>query len=155
MLVNVGGRFSKVSGTVDQGSSQGCGAMRMRAFIIAAMGLLVPVLANAFEMNGEHTIYLYYWNKVSCGQFAQARKLPKGEGVNASIEIFVSGWLSAFNAITAGGNIEGDGRIDDTLLWLDNYCQQNPTSAMQDGLVRFTVTVAPGLRVSHNSATKP
>jgi len=92
----------------------------------------------------SESILLYFY-ETSCGRYAQDRKLPKGVGNHASDEAFIGGWLSAYNVIVPGGNIKGDTRLDDTLLWLDRYCLDHPFSTMQNGLIDFTRNVAPSL----------
>jgi hypothetical protein len=119
----------------------------MERLLIIAMGLwfLAPSPTNAFEQLKDQGQYHTYFYKTGCGQYAQDRKLPKGVGAHASDESYVAGWLSAYNAIVPGGNIQGDTRIDDTLLWLDHFCLDHPFSTMNDGLEEFTRIVAPGL----------
>ena len=56
-----------------------------------------------------------------------------------------AGWLSAYNALMPGGNISGDARLDDTMLWLDRYCLDHPFDAIQNGLFEFNSKIAPDL----------
>jgi len=88
--------------------------------------------AAAFDPSTGAT---YVFNGTGCGQYAQDRKLPRETQPHVTDAFYVAGWLSALNATVPGINVEGDTRIDETLLWLDWYCLNHPFNTMQDGLI--------------------
>jgi hypothetical protein len=120
----------------------------MRRFIAA---LLVATASTAdptaaYEILKDGGLMFNYWNSTTCGQYAEERRLPPNVGYHASDRAYVAGWLSAYNAWVPGGNISvGDARLDDTMLWLDRYCLDNPFMSIQDGLAEFNRKIAPGL----------
>ena len=88
--------------------------------------------AAAFDPSTGAT---YVFNGTGCGRYAQDRKLPRETQPHVTDAFYVAGWLSALNATVPGINVEGDTRIDETLLWLDRYCLNHPFNTMQDGLI--------------------
>jgi hypothetical protein len=120
----------------------------MRRFI-AALLLTTASTADptlAYEISKDGGVTIWYWQTTTCGQYAQERRLPPNVGNHASERAYVAGWLSAYDALVAGGNISGgDARLDDTMLWLDRYCLDHPFETVQSGLAEFNFKIAPGL----------
>jgi hypothetical protein len=114
--------------------------MRMvKALVVVAASVALSSSVDAFD---PKTGTAYGFDTTSCGQYSQDRKMP---GANSADRLFIAGWLTAYNALVPGGNISGDFRLDDTLLWLDHYCLDHPFDTMQEGLINFARTVAPSL----------
>jgi hypothetical protein len=112
---------------------------------VVAFGVLESVQSGAFETRtdgGEKTVW---WYNTTCGQYAQDRRLPPDVGQHASDKAYISGWLSAYNALVPGGNIRGDSAPDDTMLWLDRYCSDHPFQTIYSGLFDFSHRIAPTL----------
>lgn len=110
--------------------------LRRRTGAAAVLAMVVALArpAAAYDLaTGE----VYLFNLMSCGQFAQDRKLPKGRGTHGADALYVAGWLSAYNALVPGGVVRPDTMIYNTLLWLDRYCLDHPFGTMQDGLMRL------------------
>jgi hypothetical protein len=76
---------------------------------------------------------------VSCLQYSEDRKLPAHVGRNAADELFVSGWLTAFNYLTPDTyDIVPAHDISGVMQWLDGYCRANPARGIESGLLQFT-----------------
>lgn len=113
--------------------------MTTRRYYISALALLVlfllPVPAKATD---EHGLYqaLHY---ISCLQYTDDRKLPAHTGRNAADEIYISGWLSAYNYLVASTyDITPNHDINIVMGWLDHYCAENPGKGVEAGLLQFT-----------------
>jgi len=109
---------------------------------VAATVLCIATLCSATAKNYT-TGKVYQFSVRHCGEYAQDRKLPDGVGMNAIDTWYVAGWLTAYNDMVPGGNIEGDGAVNSTLLWLDRYCLDHPSSSVPDGLAEFGAIFAP------------
>jgi hypothetical protein len=85
-------------------------------FVSVAQGAVLILLASsalslrvqAFDPNTGRT---YIFDTTSCGQYNQDRKLP---GPGSADKMFVAGWLTAYNSLVSGADVEGDSRLDDT-----------------------------------------
>jgi hypothetical protein len=111
----------------------------VKALVVVAASVALSPSVEAFD---PKTGAAYAFDTTSCGQYSQDRKMT---GPNSADRLFVAGWLTAYNALVPGGNINGDFRVDDTMLWLDHYCLDHPFDTMQGGLINFARTVAPSL----------
>jgi hypothetical protein len=116
----------------------------MRRFIIAALLVTTEVSTAdptaAHEISKDGGVTFYRWHSTTCGQYVQDRRLAPNVGNHASDRAYVAGWLSAYDALMPGGNINGgDARLDDTMLWLDRYCLDHPFESIQNGLVDSTL----------------
>lgn len=110
--------------------------------LLAATMLMVSVtgISTAHAYDGKTPIW--FFNVVSCGEYAQDRKLPTGIGQHGVDRAYVAGWLSAANTFVRGVNLSGDTQVDNTMLWLDGYCMKNPFNTMQLGLMEFDTELA-------------
>jgi hypothetical protein len=123
-------------------------SLASRRKFIAALLVTTASTADptaAYEISKDGGVTRYWWHSTSCGQYAQERRLPPNVGEHASDRAYVAGWLSAYNALMPGGNISGDARLADTMLWLDRYCLDHPFYTIQNGLFEFNSKIAPGL----------
>lgn len=97
-----------------------------------AAGSISP--ANASDERGLYQALNY----ISCAQYEQDRKLPLHTGRNAADEIYLSGWLTAYNYLTPSTyDIVPNHDIMKVMEWLDGYCKANPTKGIEAGLLQF------------------
>jgi hypothetical protein len=101
--------------------------------------LVLPVFLASDQSNAADNAGLYQaLNYVSCQQYEQDRKLPVHSGRNAADEIYLSGWLSAYNYLTPNTyDIVPNHDIMKVMEWLDGYCKANPTKGLEAGLLQF------------------
>ncbi len=112
----------------------------MKKIFLKPLLLLVPVLAvvsmPAYAAD-ERGLYQAL-NYISCAQYEQDRKLPLHTGRNAADEIYLSGWLTAYNYLTPSTyDIVPNHDIMKVMEWLDGYCKANPTKGVEAGLLQF------------------
>ena len=78
-------------------------------------------------------------NYISCAQYTEDRKLPLHTGRNAADEIYVSGWLSAYNYLTPNTyDIVPEHDIVKVLEWIDTFCKANPDKSAEAALLQFS-----------------
>ena len=78
-------------------------------------------------------------NYISCAQYVEDRKLPLHTGRNAADEIYVSGWLSAYNYLTPNTyDIVPEHDIMKVLEWIDTFCKANPDKSAEAALLQFS-----------------
>jgi len=78
------------------------------------------------------------FNDLSCGKYIEHRSEPKGTGNNAADAFYIAGWLAAYNYYTPNTcDILADRDLESGILWLDQYCRNNPLSTLQVGLIRL------------------
>lgn len=117
---------------------------------------LLPMLCLPFaaKATDEHGLYqaMHY---ISCVQYSEDRKQPVHTGRNAADEIYVSGWLSAYNYLVASTyDITPNHDVNVVLGWLDKFCTENPAKGIEAGLLQFTNEVYPTRMQSYGAATK-
>jgi len=76
---------------------------------------------------------------ITCENYVADRKIPAHTDMNAIDEIYVAGWLSAFNYLTPNTHdITPQHDVNLVLADLDKFCAQNPKSNIEAGLLELT-----------------
>lgn len=105
---------------------------------LAFTGLAAP--ARAADSKGLYQTLFY----ISCESYLQDRKEPAGTGRNAVDQIYVSGWLSAYNYLTPNTyDILPNHNVASALQWMDKFCADNPKKSVEAGLLQLTDELYP------------
>ena len=106
--------------------------MKRTIFVLAMFFL--PASVNAADIDGNYRASVSEAKIRSCGQYVTARdEMRRGahRKINTHID-WIFGYLTAYNRQTPDTwDIQGQIDLLGMLLWLENYCKQNP-------LVNFT-----------------
>ena len=90
-------------------------------------------------------------NYISCLQYTDDRKLPLHTGRNAADEIYISGWLSAYNYLMPNTYDVVPGHdITRVMTWMDAFCKSKPDKSVEAALVQFTSENYPGRLQSYS-----
>jgi hypothetical protein len=110
----------------------------MRKLMVALALLVFGSVAWAADKNG-----IYAKRTESCGPYMKDRKSQNAAKVlNHAVWIF--GYVTAYNRQTPDTvDIRGGTEIDGILLWLDNWCKENPSKDMSDAMEAFTNEMHP------------
>jgi hypothetical protein len=112
--------------------------LSLPAFACMAAATFAP--AQAADSKGLYQTLFY----VSCETYMQDRKEPVGTGRNAVDQIYVSGWLSAYNYLTPNTyDILPNHNVASALQWLDKFCAENPKKSVEAGLLQLTDELYP------------
>lgn len=113
--------------------------------LIAVLFAFTVIPAHAADDKGLYQTLNY----ISCAQYIEDRKLPLHTGRNAADEIYVSGWLSAYNYLTPNTYDVVPGHdIMKVLEWMDTFCKDNSDKSVEAGLLQFSSDSYPD-RVQH------
>lgn len=99
---------------------------RLVPYAAALCALTLSEPALAVDQNGA------YWgfSGITCGQFIDDR-VHKTDTVD---RWWLAGWLSAWNDATPNTfNLLGSDDLSGAMLWIENWCRQNPLKSMSEG----------------------
>lgn len=112
----------------------------MRAGLLPAVALLPALLlcppAPAMDQGGNHAV----WGKgaTSCHSYTGARSEGKEGKDGTAYRNFLMGFLTAANILMDETySISGSKGLGEILLWLDEYCEEQPMSAFEAALSAF------------------
>ncbi len=116
-----------------------------RTIFVLAMFLFLPATVNAKDIDGNYQSYLDE-AMGSCGQYVAARDearrgAPRKSNTHLS---WMAGYLTAYNLQTPDTqDILGQTDREAILLWLENYCKQNPLTDFADAMESLTDELHP------------
>jgi hypothetical protein len=91
--------------------------------------------AAADTDNGEP----YFFYMISCSSYIEHRTSQRNAETQTADMYYITGWLSAYNRFHSGDNdITQDTDVGGVMLWLEDYCRENPLSNVEAGLVQLT-----------------
>lgn len=120
-----------------------------RSTLIFLSALLFPLGCSAADANGKYRNFSPQ-NFDSCGEFIGTIDDCK-QGRCSKLRLFKvwsAGYLTSYNSFTpdtydiAGGR-EADTTDESTLLWLEDYCRQHPSTTYAEALKRLTIALYP------------
>jgi hypothetical protein len=103
-----------------------------RTIFVLAMSLFSPATAtvNAADINDKYSYALPEGKIGSCGQYVAARDEARRTSDNRIVNVhiyWIFGYETAYNLLAPDTySISGDTDILAMLLWLENYCKENP-----------------------------
>jgi hypothetical protein len=122
---------------------------RFKSFAAAALLALAAAGAQAQKEKQGEISYSYYL--ISCGNYIQHRQGPfRTDMDNTADTFYIAGWLSAYNRLEPEEAIPDDTTLDDVMLWLEQYCRENPLSNLEAGLFKLGDEIKP----RHDAATE-
>jgi|GEM_PF-7082353 len=129
---------------------------RAAHYIQIILALLVcvgfPAVGKATDESGLYQALHY----ISCQQYTEDRKQPPHTGRNAADEIYISGWLSAYNYLVANTyDITPNHDVNVVMGWMDKFCVDNPTKGVEAGLLQFTSAAYPTRMQRYVAPVKP
>ncbi len=114
----------------------------MRLFIapILLLGLLLPGIAPAKDIDGEHAVFGL--GAQSCKAYLAARQ---GRGVSMRrYQDWIEAYLSAFNLLVNNTyNIAGKRSLREMLRWMDDYCKARPDEPFINAVANLTAVLFP------------
>ncbi len=117
-----------------------------RTIVVLAMSLFSPATVNAADIDGKYDVSVAHGKMGSCGQYIAARnegRRSKYREENRHIG-WIFGYLTAYNRQTPDTwSIEGQTDTSAILLWLENYCKQNPLTDFAEAMVLLTEELHP------------
>ena len=93
---------------------------------------LIPLQSQAVDSNGHFAI----WGKgnKSCHSYNISRNSDEEQ----SFKDYIMGYLTAFNVqMPETYRVAGHMKLDEILIWLDDYCQLKPIIAFEQSLADF------------------
>ena len=99
--------------------------------ILALSALLLPLTCAAFSVNGDKVGFVVRGSgTTSCGKFVEI--FQRGDHLQDSS--WLNGYLTAINRYIDTGvrDIAGDADRAALMLWIYNYCNNNPLDAVSD-----------------------
>lgn len=117
-----------------------------RTIVILAMSLFLPATVNAGDIDDRYYVFVFKGQLGSCGQYVAARNEGRrGEYRKQNIHVsWIAGYLTAYNRQTPDTyDIRGQTDMSAMLLWLENYCKQNPLTAFAQTVERLTDELHP------------
>ena len=113
--------------------------MKMKHTIFAlAMSLFLPATVSAADIDGQYTAHTVAGVIGSCGEYVTARDEKRRAAFLKSNThvIWIWGYLTAYNRQTPDTyDIMAQTDTPTILLWLDNYCKQNPLTDFAEAMV--------------------
>jgi hypothetical protein len=110
--------------------------MRTQLACAAVLGWFSLTDAALAADNGR----FWNFNDTSCGQFIDDRKT----NMDAPDRLWLAGWLSAYNALMPHTfNILGSDDLAGAMLWIENWCRQNPLKGMPEAAWALTMALYP------------
>jgi len=95
---------------------------------------LIPLQSQAADSNGHFAI----WGKgnKSCHSYNISRNSDEEQ----RFKDYIMGYLTAFNVqMPETYRVAGHMKLDEILIWLDDYCQLKPIMAFEQSLADFIV----------------
>ena len=118
----------------------------LTVFTVCLCAAIHPSSSKAADTQGM----LWLFNKTSCVEYVEDRKLPDHTGRNGIDQIYVGGWLSAYNALVPDTyDITGGKDIDSVMQWIDKFCRDNPFESVQTGLIALAHDLYPNRLKNH------
>ncbi len=109
--------------------------MKRTIFVLAMFFL--PVTVNASDVDGKFAVSVPKGEIGSCEQYVAARdKARRGEYRDQNLHFsWMLGYLTAYNTQTPDTyDIQGQTDLSGILVWLENYCKQNPLHGFIDAM---------------------
>jgi hypothetical protein len=107
----------------------------------AAFAAPAAPAAKAADTKDE-VAYSYYL--IPCFSYQQHRLRSTEVNYNNTADSFyIAGWLSAYNRLKPEEGVPEDTTLDDIMLWLEQYCHDNPSGNLEAGLFKFTDEIKP------------
>lgn len=120
-------------------------------WLLLPLCMAFPSAGKATDENGLYQALHY----ISCQQYIEDRKQPPHTGRNAADEIYISGWLTAYNYLVANTyDITPNHDVNVVMNWLDTFCANNTAKGIEAGLLQFTNEAYP-TRMQRYTATPP
>ena len=117
-----------------------------RMIFLLAMSLFLPATVNAADIDGAYNATFGEEKMRSCGQYVTARdeqRRAKYRKINTYIT-WIYGYLTAYNTLTSDTyDIMGQTDRSAILLWLENYCKQNPLKRFAEAMELLTDELHP------------
>jgi hypothetical protein len=111
----------------------------MNRILLAALLYMVMCEAWPVDATGNYSSV----DATSCGDYINARRNTDGV-FYAQITFWVSGYLTAYNTLSSDTyDILGSTDHKSAMLWLENYCKENPLKNMGTGMTAFEVELFP------------
>ncbi len=102
--------------------------------------------ANAADSTGD-----YVTVSESCGTFV--RDYTRGGSLRYQSQAWVNGYVSAYNRLMSDTrDIRGGTDMESMMLWLNNYCREQPLKSLDDAMEVLTKELFP--RRLRSSATR-
>jgi hypothetical protein len=110
--------------------------MLKRTIFVLAMFFL-PATVNASDVDGKFAVSVPRGKVGSCGQYVAARDERRtGEHRAENLHInWIFGYMTAYNTQTPDTyDIQGQTDLSEILVWLEDYCKQNPLHGFIDAM---------------------
>ena len=117
-----------------------------RTIFVLAMSLFLPPTVNAADIDGGYSVSYSKRKMGSCGQYVTARdEGRRGDLRDENRHInWIFGYVTAYNLQTPDTqDILGQTDREAILLWLENYCKQNPLTDFAEAMEPLTDELHP------------
>ncbi len=100
----------------------------MKRLFLPIVMLLLTIVTSSIQAN----TLLYGAGTESCGSWLEERKLGHSSLVYNHYVGWVTGYVSGF-MVSVGSGVYRDTDLDAMLVYIDNYCQENPIEQFGNG----------------------
>ncbi len=103
--------------------------MMLKRTIFVLVLFFLPAIVNAGDIDGKFAVSVPKGEMGSCEQYVTARDERRGGEYRAeNLHVnWIFDYLTAYNAQTPDTyDIQGQTDLSGILVWLENYCKQNP-----------------------------
>lgn len=98
----------------------------MRALLAAPLvaAIACPAAAQNYGM-------IYGVTPITCGIYISS--YGPGTSNRVGLTSWLAGFVSAYNSYSTNNNLLAGSDIESAMLWIENYCRQNPLSNFLEG----------------------
>lgn len=112
--------------------------MNMRLLYCFFVGLTFLMMsAMPVQAQGREQVAIYGHGNSKCSDYNKF-KFENNGNIVKNYQVWVNGFLSAYNTFSAQNGDVGRGlRSDDLMLWLEDFCRLNPETYFQRAMIEL------------------